>query len=109
MTTIATRNHAVTPINTFTVKPERQAELVRLLDQATEQVMRHLDGFVSANIHVSSDGQHVANYAQWRDEAAFRAMMGDQRAREHRERAAAVAESFEPILYKVSSTHEAVP
>jgi quinol monooxygenase YgiN len=107
MTTITILDPVVTLVNTFTVKPERQAELVRLLDQATEQVIRHLDGFVSANIHTSLDGQHVANYAQWRDEAAFRAMMADERTREHRERAAALAERFEPILYKVSSIHEA--
>jgi heme-degrading monooxygenase HmoA len=108
MTTIAKLNNVVTLINTFVVKPERQEELVRLLDDATEKVMRHLDGFVSANIHKSLDGTRVANYAQWRDEAAFRAMQTDQRAKEHMGGAAALAERFEPVLYKVSSIHERV-
>jgi heme-degrading monooxygenase HmoA len=108
MTTISKLNQVVTLINTFTVKRERQAELVRLLDEATHEVMRHIDGFVSANIHKSLDGTRVANYAQWRDEAAFRAMQQNERAREHMGRAAALAETYEPILYEVSSIHELV-
>lgn len=106
MTTITKLNQVVTLINTFTVKPGQQDALVRLLDEATEQVMRHVDGFVSANIHKSLDGKYVANYAQWRDEAAFRAMLTNERAKEHMGRAAALAEKFEPILYTVSEIHE---
>ncbi len=56
---------AVTMINIFTVEPERQDLLVHLLEQATEDVMRHHPGFVSANIHRGLDGSTVANYAQW--------------------------------------------
>ncbi|HET8934540.1 MAG TPA: antibiotic biosynthesis monooxygenase family protein [Polyangiales bacterium] len=106
MTTIAKLNQVVTLINTFSVKPGQQDALVRILDEATEEVMRHIDGFVSANIHKSLDGKYVANYAQWRDEAAFRAMLTDERAKEHMGRAAALAEKFEPILYTVSAIHE---
>jgi quinol monooxygenase YgiN len=108
MSTITKLNHVITLINTFVVKPERQDELVRLLDEATEKVMRHLDGFVSANIHRSLDGTRVANYAQWRDEAAYRAMLTDGRAKEHMAGAAALAQRFEPVLYTVSSIHERV-
>ena len=53
----------VTLINDFTVDQERQRELVEILVAATEQVMRHRPGFVSANIHASLDGTHVVNYA----------------------------------------------
>lgn len=108
MTTISKLNPVVTLINTFTVKPERQDELVKVLDAATEEVMRHLDGFVSANIHKSLDGTHVANYAQWRDEAAFRAMLKNERANVHMREAAAIAERYEPILYTVAAIHEAL-
>lgn len=104
-TQISSAAAVVTLVNTFTVKPERRDELVRLLDDATEQVIRHLDGFVSANIHIGLDGTHVANYAQWRDEAAFRAMLSHPQAREHLARAAELVESYEPILYKVASVH----
>lgn len=109
MTTISKLNQVVTLINTFTVKPGQQDALVQILDEATEKVMRHIDGFVSANIHKSLDGKYVANYAQWRDEATFRAMLNDDRAKVHMGRAAALAEKFEPILYTVSAIHEVTP
>ncbi|MGC2410804.1 MAG: antibiotic biosynthesis monooxygenase [Methyloceanibacter sp.] len=51
-------------INTFTVDPARQQELINLLNHATETVMRKLPGFMSASFHKSFDGKHVATYAQ---------------------------------------------
>ncbi|WP_299048323.1 antibiotic biosynthesis monooxygenase [uncultured Tateyamaria sp.] len=36
-----------------------------------EDWVRDCDGFVSGNFHISEDGRHVINYAQWRDKAAF--------------------------------------
>ncbi|MGH7866163.1 MAG: antibiotic biosynthesis monooxygenase [Candidatus Dormibacteraceae bacterium] len=43
----------MTLINVFTVDPEKQDRLVKLLDTATEETIRHLPGFISANIHRS--------------------------------------------------------
>jgi quinol monooxygenase YgiN len=103
-TTIEPGAPVITLINVFTVAPEQQRELVELLETATEKVMRHLQGFVSANIHASLDGTHVANYAQWRSEEHFKAMLADPIAQEHMQAAAAMAE-FEPVLYAVESSH----
>lgn len=50
-TTIATEEDVMTLINVFTVDPGRQQELVDLLVEATDALMRELPGFVSANIH----------------------------------------------------------
>ena len=102
-TTIDTAQPVVTLINTFTVAPERQEELVRILVEATEEVIRHVPGFVSANIHRGLDGRHVANYAQWRSRDDFEAMLRDSVAREHMGRAGALAQ-FEPLLYEVVET-----
>jgi quinol monooxygenase YgiN len=104
MTEITTGADVVTLINVFTVAPERQQELLDLLDRATEEVMRHRPGFVSANLHASLDGGHVANYAQWESEAAFQAMLADPECREHMSAATAMADAV-PVLYRVSSTH----
>ena len=79
MTQISTEPR-LTLINTFAVAPQRQGELVALLDAATEEVMRKLPGFVSANIHRSLDGKRVVNYAQWRSKADFEAMQKDPAA-----------------------------
>ena len=63
MTTISKDNKVVTLINIFTVDPKNQQRLVDILVVATEQTMRHMPGCVTANIHKSSEGERVANYA----------------------------------------------
>lgn len=105
-TTITTEQDVVTLINVFTVTPEAQQQLVDLLIEATEQVMRHRPGFVSANIHTSADGSRVVNYAQWRTAEDFQAMLTDTTAREHMNAASDLAVA-EPHLYNVSSVHHA--
>ena len=106
MTTIEQHASYATLINVFTVEPERAAELAELLQRSTDEVMRHLDGFRSANIHVSTDGTRVVNYAQWESAEAFKAMTADPKARDHMVAAAELATSFDPHLYTVESVHE---
>lgn len=103
-TTISREAPHVTLINVFTVAAQRQRELVELLVTATEEVMRHRPGFVSANIHVGTDGTRVVNYAQWESVEAFQAMLADPVAREHMSACAALAEA-DPHLYTVESVH----
>ena len=97
----------VTQVNVFTVQPERARELADLLTAATEDVMQHIDGFVSANIHLSTDGTRVVNYAQWRSAEAMAAMRQDPTARQHMAQCADLADGFEPHLYTVESVHSA--
>jgi quinol monooxygenase YgiN len=107
MTTITAHADHATLINVFTVQPERARELVDLLTKATEDVMQHIDGFISANIHLSTDGTRVVNYAQWRSADAMQAMQQNPTAREHMVLCAKVADGFEPHLYTVESVHSA--
>ncbi|MGH3852100.1 MAG: antibiotic biosynthesis monooxygenase family protein [Pseudonocardiaceae bacterium] len=102
--TISVSAPVMTLINVFTVEPARQQELVRVLATATEKTMRHLPGFVSANIHASTDGERVVNYAQWESEQAFRAMLEDPQARKHMGAAMGLAHA-EPHVYGVTSVH----
>lgn len=101
MATIEMGRDILTLINVFTVAPEKQEALVALLIEATEQTMRHLPGFISANIHKSYDGRRVVNYAQWRSRDDFDAMLKNQEAFPHMKRAAELAQ-FDPILCEVS-------
>ncbi|MBA3672905.1 MAG: antibiotic biosynthesis monooxygenase [Gemmatimonadaceae bacterium] len=103
-TTIRAGAPLMTLINVFTVEPARQQELVDLLVKATEERMRHLPGFISANIHRGADGTHVVNYAQWRTRADFEAISRDHEAGEHMKKAAAMAQ-FTPIVCEVASVH----
>jgi heme-degrading monooxygenase HmoA len=104
-TTIEAGRPIATLINVFTVAPERQAELATLLTRVTEEIMRHQPGFISANIHSSTDGERVVNYAQWETEQHFQAMLVNPVASEHMAQAAELALSFEPRLFTVESVH----
>jgi quinol monooxygenase YgiN len=109
MTTIEQNSGYATLINVFTVEPDRAAELAEVLSTATEAVMRHQPGFRSANIHVSTDGTRVLNYAQWDSAEAYRAMLCDPTTQGHMAKAAALAVSFDPHVYTVQSVHENGP
>ena len=107
MTTLdPTAGHLVL-INTFAVEPSRAEELLSALSRATETGMRQRPGFVSANLHVSRDKRHVANYAQWRSQEDLDAMMKDPAAQVHMREAASIATSFTPIYYELCETHSA--
>jgi quinol monooxygenase YgiN len=103
MTTISKDTAVATLINVFTVDPEHQQRLVDLLVYATEVTMRHLPGFVSANIHKSLDGNRVVNYAQWRSQEDFEAMLRNPDAIPHMKEAASLAQ-YDPHLYEVIET-----
>lgn len=94
----------LTMINILEVPRERQSELVEILETATAEVMRHLPGFISANIHRSLDGTRVATYAQWRSLADFERMLANPEAQAHIRDATAIAQAS-PYLYCVSSVH----
>jgi heme-degrading monooxygenase HmoA len=105
MTTIAKENKVATLINVFTVEPEDQQKLVDMLIEATEKTMKNIEGFVSANIHKSTDGKRVVNYAQWQSAEAFQAMVKDPRAREHMKPIMEIA-TADFHLYEVADTFE---
>jgi len=100
-TVISKENRLVTLINVFTVEPQHQQQLVDILVEATEKVMRDIPGFISANIHKSDDGAKVVNYAQWESKAAFETMLRNEQARSHMVKAEHIARP-EPHLYDVS-------
>ena len=106
MTTIEPHGDYATLINVFTVDPDRAAELAAVLDTATQEVMRDQPGFRSANIHISTDGTRVVNYAQWDSAESYQAMLANPATQQHMADAASLAISFDPHLYAVESVHE---
>jgi heme-degrading monooxygenase HmoA len=105
MATISKDSNVATLINVFTVEPENQQKLVEMLIEATEKTMKHVDGFVSANIHKSTDGKRVVNYAQWKSAEAFAAMRDNPQAQEHMKPIMEIA-SADFHLYEVADTFE---
>lgn len=104
-TTIEAQSTGVTLINVYEVEPEKQAELVSLLSDATEQVMRHQPGFVSVSIHSSFDGTRIVNYAQWASKEDFDRMLKNPEVQAQLKQLAALAKSVSPALYKVNAVH----
>jgi heme-degrading monooxygenase HmoA len=99
-TTISKDSSVITLINIFTVDPQHQQKLINMLVDATEKTMRHLPGFIAANIHKSLDGKQVVNYAQWRSRKDFEAMLQNPEAIPHMKEIASFTK-FEPNLYEV--------
>ncbi|GLV58012.1 antibiotic biosynthesis monooxygenase [Dictyobacter sp. S3.2.2.5] len=77
MTKIARDRPVITVVNVFTVEPENQQRLIDLLIKAINVAIRHMPGYVSANLHKSLDGRNVVNYAQWRSQEDIDTMMKD--------------------------------
>ena len=102
MTTVRENDFSVVLINTFFVKPGKTDELLQVLIKATDDVMRHQPGFISANLHISLDKTRVVNYAQWRSKEDFERMLQNSEAKPHMKQAAELAESFDPVLYTVA-------
>ena len=94
-------------INTFTVEPDKAQALLDSLSNATEEVFRHAPGFVSANLHISDDGRHVANYAQWRSKTDYDEAGKNPAVQSHMREAAKHVPSFEPVFYDLVKVHVA--
>ncbi len=93
VTVISPGQQICTMINTLTVKPENQQKLFEYLKQMTDEVVIHCPGFISANFHLSKDGAHVINYAQWQNLADLRAMLAQNS--HHVKRCQELAESID--------------
>jgi quinol monooxygenase YgiN len=103
-TTIDADASVVTLINVFTVDPSNQLRLVELWQQGTEEVMRHLPGFISANVHRSLDGTKVINYAQWDSVESFNASLQNPDAASYFATLAEIG-TADPVLSQVVSVH----
>ena len=78
-TTISQDANLVTVINKFSVQPENQKKLIKLLDDL-RVVVEILTGFISANVHSSLDGTRVVSYAQWNSIEDYQAVYTNSQA-----------------------------
>lgn len=96
----------VTLVNVFTVDPKDQERFVEHWQQATEEVIRHLPGFISANVHRSLDGTKVVNHAQWESQEAFDTMRHSQEAAARLRELGQIG-APDPVVCEVVSVHHA--
>jgi heme-degrading monooxygenase HmoA len=107
MAEISASSGLVTFVNVFTCDPDDQQALLETLRAETLDVVSKLDGFVSANLHLSTDGRRVINYAQWTNLDAFNAMMAGEQGREMILNVHKYAKAIDIHLYEVGWQLEA--
>ncbi|MFE2728956.1 antibiotic biosynthesis monooxygenase family protein [Kitasatospora sp. NPDC059327] len=95
-----------TLVNVFAVDPANQQALCDHLCAVTEDLIRHLPGFVSATFHLSLDGRTVVNYAQWQSREDFQAMHADPRLQDHFDYCRRVSQPS-PVFCSVERTFDA--
>ena len=103
--TIDAQSGVATLINVFEVEPAKQAELARLLSEATDELFRHQPGFVSVSIHSSLDGTRVVNYAQWKSKEDIDRVLKNPEAQSRARQAATIAKAVSPAVYRVDTVH----
>ena len=88
-------------INTYIVEPQRAEEILDMLTRSTEEVLRFVDGFVSANLHVSEDRTQVVNYSQWKSVELLEAAGKNRNVQERMKAVGQIANSFQPVRYEL--------
>lgn len=104
--TIRVGEPPVVLINVFTCRPEDQERLIKAWQRGTDEIMRYLPGFISANIHRGLDGDKMINYAQWESREAFEASLRDPAVGAYFRELAQIAPP-DPVLAEVVSVHRA--
>jgi quinol monooxygenase YgiN len=72
-------DESVTLINQLKVKPGKQEELLALLKQNIDTVIRKLPGWKTTRLIAARDGTGVTIYSEWETLGAVEAMRGDPR------------------------------
>ena len=72
-------DESVTLVNLLKVKPGKQEELIALLKQNTDTVVRTLHGWKTTRLIAAKDGAGVVIYSEWQTPAAVEAMRSDPR------------------------------
>ncbi len=62
----------------FDSTPEEVENQLSQLKTFTNEVVKLQPGFISANLHVSTDNQKIVNYAQWKSEEDFQNFLDNQ-------------------------------
>lgn len=92
-------------INVLEVEPARQHELINLLKEGTERVIRVRSGFLSSTIFASSDGTRVVNIARWRSAEDIQPILSDPDAARYAKAAAAIARP-NPGVYNLVAAYD---
>ena len=105
MPKISANNDHQTVITTFDTTPGTCQDLLDELQAAYDAYISKQPGFIAAALHVNDAQTRVANYSQWNRREDFQAMLRSDEMRERNRRIAALAKTFEPVMYDVQATY----
>ena len=95
-----------TVITTFEVTPGSAHDVLDLLTDAWDQVIRRQPGFVSGAIHLNDAQTRIATYSQWRDRKDYQAMLRHEEMRRRNRDINSMCKSFEPVMYEVQAVFQ---
>lgn len=75
-------NSVFTVIFDFDCNPSTQQELEEKLPKLVDSIVSKQPGFISAHLHLSTDGKKVLNYFQWKSKEAFETFRNNKAAQE---------------------------
>lgn len=84
----------------LTIAPANQGQVLEMLRDNINTVIRTLDGWISTSLIVTADGTRVVIDSRWRDAAAVAAMRADPRMVAYYPKLAALA-TIDPIMGEV--------
>ena len=91
-----------TVITTFEMTPATAEDLIEALQSAFTEVVCHQPGFIAAALHINDARTRICNYSQWKDRAAYQAMLRSPEMRERNRVINGLCKEFEPVMYEVS-------
>jgi heme-degrading monooxygenase HmoA len=103
--TIDPAQRCLTLIDVIKVDPQRTTELMKLLQEISDEVMSGQPGFMGAALHRSLDGSRVVSYVKWQSREALEAAVKRDEARARFALVARIVHAIEPSLYQVETVH----
>lgn len=97
-----------TVLTTFEMSPGTCQDLLDALRDAYGAFISKQPGFISAGLHVNDAQTRIANYSQWRRREDFLAMLRSSEMRARNRKINELCRSFEPVMYEVAATYEAL-
>lgn len=101
----ATAEKPITLVNILSIEPQKQQELVDLLRQNTETVVKTLKGWIATDLIASHDGTRVVIHSQWDSLSDIEAMRADPRMQAYFPKIKALA-SLDSIMGAVVMAHQ---
>ncbi len=92
-----------TVVSTLEMTPGTCSDVLEMLTEAYEQVIRHQPGFLGGAIHVNDAQTRISTYSRWEKRGDFQAMLRTPEMRERNREISALCSRFEPVMYEVAA------